>query len=91
MLIQVVGPVELQHLPEPRAALALPGRQGDIGRVIPNAPWLSGGRVLRCSPVRGAEVGVPPEVELVGDVHGRREIPGGVDELGRTGGEKGSG
>ena len=35
MLIQVVGPVELQHLPQPRAALALSGRRRDVGSMTP--------------------------------------------------------
>lgn len=43
MLIQVVGPVQLQHLPEPCATLALSERQRGIGRMIPNLPWLHGG------------------------------------------------
>lgn len=35
-------------------------------------------------PVSGAEVGVSPEVELAGEVHGWRQVPRGVNELGKT-------
>jgi len=48
------------------------------------------GGLLRHPPVRSAEVGVPPEVEVAGEVHGWRQVPRGVDELGHTGGKKGS-
>lgn len=48
------------------------------------------GGLLEHPPVRGAEVGVPPEVELTGEVHGWRQVPGGVDELGQMGGKRGS-
>lgn len=51
----------------------------------------SAGGSLRHPPVRGAEVGVSPQVELAGEVHGWRQVAGGVNELGQTGVKRGSG